>query len=74
MMKSKPNALEGRHSTDHREADHAAENHQDRQRRQHAISRKRKSPAPARRAVSTRAEGGQGAGFLKLISVKDGPG
>src|ERR1700743_3025591 len=36
-----------------------------------AIRRKRKSPAPARRAVSTRAE--RAAGSLKLISVKDGP-
>jgi len=35
-----------------------------------AINRKRTSPAPARRAVSTRAE--RAAGSLKLISVKDG--
>src|SRR5579871_4546039 len=37
-----------------------------------AIRRKRKSPAPARRAVSTRTEREAVSG--KLISVKDGPG
>src|SRR5689334_14836136 len=75
MMKLKPKALKAGMAPTTKEAITPQKIASTARAANSAISRKRKSPAPARRAVATRAESAarDWEFSLTLISVKDGP-